>query len=240
MALVGAGGKTTTMLRLAADLHWAGLRTLVATTTKIWPPQGLPVALCSETQEVASDVRAQFRRVDTVALGHHIGDDGKLWGVEPDLVCKLVSAAICDVILCEADGAAGRSVKAHGPGEPIVPPCATHVLVVVGVDAVGEPVDGAWIHRPERFCRLTGARPGEEITADHIARSLLAASAFVPPGARLTFLLSKVDDPARRRHADAVALALRALAPGKRSVMIRQGSPITSRRRGQKPSLYSG
>ena len=38
LSLVGAGGKTTVMFRLAAELNARGLRVACATTTKIFPP----------------------------------------------------------------------------------------------------------------------------------------------------------------------------------------------------------
>ena len=48
VAFIGAGGKTTAMYRLAADLAARGLQVIVTTTTKILPPDRPEVALVLE------------------------------------------------------------------------------------------------------------------------------------------------------------------------------------------------
>ena len=52
-AIVGGGGKTTLMERLALELASAGHTVLVTTTTRIFPPEAMPV-LISPTPEAIS------------------------------------------------------------------------------------------------------------------------------------------------------------------------------------------
>ena len=59
-------------------------------------------------------------------------------------------------MLAEADGSAGRPLKAHAPHEPVIPPEAGNVILVVGASGFGRPIREA-AHRPERYAALAGA-----------------------------------------------------------------------------------
>ena len=48
VAFIGAGGKTTAIYRVAADLAARGLKVIVTTTTKIFPPGAPHIALVLE------------------------------------------------------------------------------------------------------------------------------------------------------------------------------------------------
>ena len=72
-------------------------------------------------------------------------------------------------VLVEADGAKHRSIKAPGDHEPVVPPSTGAVIGVVGLDCLGRPMDGATVHRPERFHAVTGCPMGAPIRLAHIA-----------------------------------------------------------------------
>ena len=61
-----------------------------------------------------------------------------------------------DYVLVEADGSAGRPLKAHAPHEPVIPPEASNVILVVGASGFGRPIREA-AHRPERYAALAGA-----------------------------------------------------------------------------------
>jgi len=238
VAIIGAGGKTTSMLALAADLQSLEYRVVVTTTTKIWAPADLPTVL--EVQARPDDrLRSALRQSFIVAWGHHVGPEGKLHGVTAYRVCRLLASGIADVVICEADGAAGRSLKAHGAGEPVVPPCATQVVVVAGMDALGRSVDDATVHRVEVFCRVTGSRPGDAITARLVARALRIASQHAPVGAGLVYLLNKIDGSEIGSAASQVAEHLKT---SRRSVIVvpaRWGRPIRPAEKSPSPSLYS-
>ena len=72
-------------------------------------------------------------------------------------------AGLADYVLVEADGAAGRPMKAHAPHEPVIPAGANQVICVVGASGFGQPVSQA-AHRPELYARLAGIAPDAPIT----------------------------------------------------------------------------
>jgi probable selenium-dependent hydroxylase accessory protein YqeC len=223
VTLIGSGGKTTIMLSLAAEAEAAGVKVIVTTTTKIWPVLGKPLIETEEAASLADRARHALIRSPLVVLGESITAEGKVRGLHPDLICRLARERIADFILVEGDGAAGRSLKAHRPGEPVVPACSSHVVIVAGIDAVGRIADDETVHRLEVFCRVSGARTGQVITPEQVTRSLLAARRYCPPGAAVAYLLNKADDAPALAAARAVADGLADLAPGARVVATCRG-----------------
>ena len=68
-----------------------------------------------------------------------------------------------DYILAEADGARHHYMKAHAHYEPVIPERCGRTILVIGAQGFGMRVSEA-VHRPEIFCRLTGAHPGDIVT----------------------------------------------------------------------------
>lgn len=204
VAFVGAGGKTTAIYRLAAELARRDWCVLGTTTTKVWPPQPGQV----DGQFFAPSVAlARTCLAEMIAPGRRLlmaaaldAATGKLVGVSPDVLCATVD--LVDVILVEADGAKGRSLKAPASYEPVVPPCATLLAPVAGLDAIGQPVDEAIVHRVERVSALTGLRPGQPITPAAVADVITHPDGGLkgaPPAARVIVLLNKADERGRLR-----------------------------------------
>ncbi len=213
MAFIGAGGKTTSVLVLCDEATARGLSVVVTTTTKIWPPEGMPLMLQADEPEFGDRVAFELNSKPCVAVGSSIASGGKLVGLQPDEVCVLKNGAVADVVLCEADGAAGRSLKVHGPEEPVVPPCATAVAVVGGLDAIGEVPGPGVIHRYDRFLDDGEADATASIDASTFARMLLRATGKIARNVPIVFVLNKADDVNSRRDAGRVAEALVAEMP---------------------------
>lgn len=226
VSLIGAGGKTTTMLSMAQSLVLQGVKVLVTTTTKIWPPPGMSLIVAEGGADSSRELALSLRTAGVAAFGDRIGLEGKVHGVHPDRVCWLFADGTADVVLCEADGAAGRSLKAHGPGEPVIPACSTHVVIVAGLDAVGQPADGGSIHHPELFFASNSVQPGAIIQPPHVAAALLAAARFVPSAARTVYLLNKVEDVSRLEAAGEIAQALSQQHPRALILFTRRGSVV--------------
>ena len=86
-----------------------------------------------------------------------------------------------------------RPFKAPAEHEPVIPECASLVVAVVGVDAVGLPLAAKYIHRPEWVAAIC---PGEVVTPEMIARVWVSAQGGrknVPAGARVVGLINKVE-----------------------------------------------
>ncbi|MBV9280347.1 MAG: putative selenium-dependent hydroxylase accessory protein YqeC [Chloroflexi bacterium] len=226
VSLIGAGGKTAAMLAAAGDLAALGLRVLITTTTRIWPPAGFPAVLVEGCPDLARELAARFDRSPAVVLGRTVGADGKLYGVPGEMVCSLLAQGVANVVLCEADGAAGRSLKAHDAHEPVVPACSTHLVVVAGVGAVGKLLDDRVVHRPALLAALLGVPPGTALRPDHVVAGLLACARFAPPLSRRIYLLNQVDDEGRWADASSIAARLKDQDPDALALPARRGVPL--------------
>ena len=76
-------------------------------------------------------------------------------------IYELLPAA--DYILTEADGARHHYMKAHAHYEPVIPERCGRTILVIGVKGFGMQVAEA-VHRPEIFCRMTGASSDAVVT----------------------------------------------------------------------------
>ena len=113
VALIGAGGKTTTLFRLASELRAAGGKILVTTTTKIFKPTKPHIDrlfLIDEVNALLSEL-APIPAPVTLGAGYRVSDEGKLLGLPSEWLDRLHESGQFDAILVEADGAASRGFK---------------------------------------------------------------------------------------------------------------------------------
>jgi molybdenum cofactor cytidylyltransferase len=198
VALVGGGGKTTAMFRLAREEVEAGGRAITTTTTRIFgaqialAPAHIPAA--EVTRERVSAALALHRHV--LVIGETDAGSGKAEGIPLELFARL-RAWFPDVcLLNEADGSRMRPFKAPADYEPVIPAETTLVVVVVGADVLGRSLDADHVHRPELVAALCGAPPGTPITPAIVARVLAdprGGRKGVPAGARVIVLINKVE-----------------------------------------------
>jgi probable selenium-dependent hydroxylase accessory protein YqeC len=201
VSLVGAGGKTTLMFRLAKELALRGKKVVTTTTTKILEP------LPGETGSLFIDPDegkikdfvwhhlGQYHHV-TIAL-ERLGS-GKLKGVSPNLVNALWSSHGIDTIIIEADGAAGRPVKAPREWEPVISSSTTLVLAVLGVDGMEAELNEENVFQPERVSKITGIPLGKRITEEAMATLMTHPEGIfkgAPTSSRVVVFLNKVDIP---------------------------------------------
>ena len=169
--IVGAGGKKTTLLRLAAQ-H----RGRVAITATVQTPpfrkrlQAEIVVAPADALEPA--VLAASRRNRRVAYAHPGDKPARLQGVTPERVVALHQAAGFELTLIKADGARLRWAKAPDVDEPRVPAKFDALVAVVSIRALGKPLTSDVVHRPELFADITGATLGEPIKAVHLGQLL--------------------------------------------------------------------
>lgn len=185
-AVIGGGGKTTLLRTLGEELAAGGARVLLCATTKIYPFDGL-LNLADPTEEALAEA-LESRRL--VCAGTPVPGTGKL--TAPGLPMARL-AALADCVLAEADGSAGRPLKAHAAHEPVVPREANQIIQVVGASGFGRPVREA-VHRPEIFGLLTGLEPEDPVTPEAVAEALQKeASAAWPP---LRLFVNQAEDGA--------------------------------------------
>ena len=85
----------------------------------------------------------------------------------------LVDARVAEHVLVEADGSAGRPLKAHAEHEPVVSARADLVIAVIGVDCLGRPMDDEHVHRAALLRERLGRPAGALVTPDDVAGIVL-------------------------------------------------------------------
>lgn len=199
VALVGAGGKTSAMYTLAREAKNRGFRVVLTTTTRIYLPRGVnaPGVLLQDSPGIIDRVREQLRGSFVVLAGSGLTAEKKILGIDKGLVGRFLEAG-ADLVVAEADGAAGMPFKAPGEGEPVIPPETTLVIPVVGIDCLGRPLSGGCIHRPEMVAGLTGTVMGGPVTAGTVAGVFLSPRGYrkdIPHGSRWEPFINKVESP---------------------------------------------
>lgn len=207
VALVGGGGKTSLLERLARDLDG---RVLATTTTRlgIQQAEGWP-HLTASAATTAVEIDALLAAHGRCLITSHPAHD-KLLGVSPDLPGRWLAETSADVVVVEADGAQERPFKAPAAHEPVIPADATLVLVTVGIDAIGGPLAQV-AHRPERVAALLGepySVSSAPLTVEDVATVLghpEGGLKGVADGARVVGWINKVDEPEQLAIAHALA-----------------------------------
>ena len=193
VAFVGAGGKSSAILRVARELKDAGIKVLAAPTTKmlVEEAEGVgPLVTAASGDGLPATTAKKLAEVGAASAGGAMVSEDRVGGVEPAVIPSL--APKDGVTLVEADGSRRRPLKGTADHEPVLPEGVTLVVVVGGTRALGKPVDKEHVHRPEIFSALTGVGPGHTITAAAFARALLAGLRDVPEDARRAALLTDV------------------------------------------------
>jgi molybdenum cofactor cytidylyltransferase len=197
VSIVGAGGKTTAMFRLAHELASDGWRVVTTTTTMIRREERSEhTILEAQGEKLLERARAALRKDAHITLVSGFREaEGKLTGVEPSLVDDLISLPEVDAVIVEADGAKGRSLKAPAAHEPVISSSTTILVPVVGVDALRRRLDDTVAHRPEIVARLADIQPGQLVTPQIVSRVVVHPEGGLkdaPPQARVIPLINKV------------------------------------------------
>lgn len=201
ISLVGAGGKTTLMFRLAKELLLAGKKVVTATTTKIMEPSSeeTPCLFVQSDEEKLKQLALQhidqFRHI---TLARERIESMKLKGISPDLVSLLWNSPEIDMMIIEADGAAGRPVKAPREWEPVIPSHTTLVIGLLGVDGVGKELNEENLFQAERISQLTGIPMGGKMTCGGMAILMVHPQGILkgaPHSSRRVAFINKVDVP---------------------------------------------
>jgi len=228
VSFVGAGGKTTTAMRLMVELAEARQSVVFTTTTKILEPvlagdERLVLSEQSETiLKIVPELLAQrlkvflaVRRLEETDPALHEDPDypfpvraNKLQGVAPEMVDRLAAALPELVILNEADGAKHRCLKAPASHEPVVPASTTLLVPMASLRVLGKPLSDEHVFRPEMVAALSGTTFGEPVTVETVATVLTHPQGGLkglPPQARVVPLLNQWEGETASEEAREVA-----------------------------------
>ncbi len=223
VSLIGAGGKTTTMFRLARELREDNFKVLVSTTTKIFKPSKPHVDRLFLVEDIDALAKAcgDIAAPVVIGAGTGVSEDGKLLSLPAQWLDRLNDGKQFDAILVEADGAASRLFKVPGDDEPVIPPSCQLTIWLMSIGVLGKPLDGAWVHRAERALALLARVAGESITEDFIVELVKHPSGCwkgIPPPSRIVAVINQVDAP--EDFAPATALGKQLLACGADRVVL--------------------
>ncbi len=212
IAFVGAGGKTSAIRRLVLEL--AGTHpVLVTTSTKL----ALDEKDLASGHQIVEDagglitILSEWDREKSLLLtGSQLPDEPKWDGLPLAQLQDVIefSREKKVVLLIEADGAAGRSIKAPAAHEPALPHNLDLLVPVVGIDAVGEKLQSALIHRPDQLRKLVQLEDEDALTTGHITTLLKHPEGGLkelPLHAVLKVLVNKVETEEQFAHAMDIA-----------------------------------
>jgi len=186
VALVGGGGKTTTLFELGAQLSGT---TILTTTTKMGTEQVGTIPLLVDPTD--RDLTAALAASSQV-LAWKASEGHRAVGVDLTTCDRWFDLA--DNVVAEADGSRKRPFKAPADHEPVIPSRTTLLAACIGASALGQPIaDGC--HRPDRVAELLGVTPADVLTPAHAAAVLLhehGSQKHRPAHARFAVLLHRV------------------------------------------------
>jgi probable selenium-dependent hydroxylase accessory protein YqeC len=204
ISLVGAGGKTSLMFRLARELSRQGAAVLSTTTTKIYTPsrkQSSVVMISESARALAIEARKILVRKPHISAGSRlIPLKNKLKGFPPETIEAIWQTGVFRWIVIEADGAAGKSLKAPAAHEPVIPRCSKWVIGIVSLAAIGKPLTEKWVFRPHLVSKITGLNQGALITESAIVEVLTNAEGIMkgfPEQAKRFAFLNQVESQER-------------------------------------------
>ena len=196
ISLVGAGGKTTLLYALGRELSALGCGVILTTTTKILEPAPSPFLLqfiSNELGEIKKWLAENSNRHQSLLIARKRLPNGKLEGIFPEWTEEIFSMDGVSTIVNEADGSAGRPLKAPREGEPVIPKNTTLLVPLIGIDGMGCPLDEEKVFRSAIASRLLNLPIGSTVTEDAIVRLVMEWIKNGPSGARIVPLINKVD-----------------------------------------------
>ena len=202
VSIVGAGGKTSLMFRLAKELSEQGDSVLTTTTTRMLMPkheQSSHVILSDSLDNIIRQSKTLLKKNPHVTAALELKyPRKKIVGFNPQLINDLYKSKLYKWIIVEADGAAMKPLKVPAAHEPVIPSSSKWVIGIMGLDAIDKPLNRRWVFRPELYSKLTGIGMDEKVTVESLALSALHQGGIFkssPESARKILFLNKADKP---------------------------------------------
>ena len=168
IAVVGSGGKTTLIKKLAARYRSEGKTVLITTTTHMFIEEDTILS------DDAGAIIQALKDTGYAMAGLPEGEKIKSLSKETfDAVC-----ACADVVLVEADGSKRLPLKYPNASEPVIPENADEIIVVWGPHGLHKPARSV-CHRLELVMQCLGIEEDTVITEEHV-KTLLDRGYLMP------------------------------------------------------------
>lgn len=195
LCVVGSGGKTTLIKKLAAHYRSQGKTVLITTTTHMFIEEDTLLT------DDADTIRLELQKHGCVMAGKPEGIKFTALSKETfDTVC-----ACADVVLVEADGSKRLPLKYPSATEPVIPENADEIIVVCGLNALGQKAKDV-CHRLELVKQCLGIDDDTPISPAHIQK-LVTEGYLNPlrrryPGKRIILYPRHDGTPCQKEAAD--------------------------------------
>ncbi len=167
-AIVGSGGKTTLLKKMAEQYRAQGKTVFVTTTTHMFIEDDTLL-----TDDADTIIRALKDKGYAMA--------GIPDGVKFKALSEETYAAVCahaDVVLVEADGSKHMPLKYPNNTEPVIPDNAEEIIVVCGLNALGQKAKEV-CHRLELVKNCLGIGDDTLISPAHVQK--LVTEGYIKP-----------------------------------------------------------
>ena len=156
ISIIGAGGKTTLIHRLADEYRKQNSKVLICTTTHMFREPETDIS-CN-----AEQIIAKMEQQGSCMAGKLDGENSdKITTLSEDVLRRAIDHA--DVTLIEADGSKHLPVKYPGAHEPVIYPYSTKIILVMGLWTLGEPIKKT-VFRYEELIKRFGWREEDGLT----------------------------------------------------------------------------
>ncbi len=197
VAFIGAGGKSSLLVGLGYELAEAGWRVLATTTSRLATDQ-LSLFPRAISCRVSARAISQALTEDQFVLLHDDIRAGAVYGPPLAWTRDLLDRVDSDILLVEADDAAGLPFKAPRADEPQIPLETSLVVPVASLSALGAPLDEAHVYNPAAMIDRYGFAWNSPVKSAWLAQVLRDETLGlrgVPKSARVVVYLNQV--PAR-------------------------------------------
>lgn len=211
LCLTGGGGKTTLLFMLGRSLAAQGHGVIVTTTTRMFRPRPTPWLSVTLADDLAGITAPEGHCAFAARTPPPGGDAAKVHGYAPEEVDALHRRSAASHILVEADGAAGRPLKAPAEHEPVIPGTTRSVMALIGLSCFLNPFGPETVFRPERVSAITGLGHGDAIPPEAVAALITHPEGLfknTPPGAARLVFCNQTDLPGALEAARSLAAVL--------------------------------
>lgn len=222
ISLVGGGGKTTTMYALAEIFREEGKKVIVTTSTHLQtPPEEIRAWNIEEVRSLWKSDQIAVIGTDCESNKNLVAGDqaavnqmGNKKSVKkmrmPDSSFLQEVLQEAEVVLIEADGAKHLPCKVPIEKEPVIIPECTDVIAVVGMDALGKPLEEVCFRKDLAVQFLNTSY--KHLMAEEDIAKILSSVQGARKGVedrKYCVVLNKCDDEIRKERAEKIRSLLK-------------------------------